>query len=264
MLSAWRGTGKTLWGLSLAVAVASGGSFLGWQATRPRRGLYIDGEMCVEDVKEYLSTIAPAIGQDWDEDFLRIVTPDQQIDSFATIQTREGQEQIEDLLKDTDLLILDNLISLADSRAESDPEVFDSIKTWQFKLRREGVASILMHHVGKRDGGQRGHSGKEDALSWSIELTHPGDYCADQGARFNLRFTKMRANVAVPPFEAWLRDDQWVTRPLEDVVVGRVIELARDHSYREIAKILEEEGIRRSKSTVERILKLARAEGKLS
>ncbi|MDB4285534.1 helicase RepA family protein, partial [bacterium] len=149
LLSAWRGTGKTLFGLSMAVAVASGGVFLGWQAPKTRRVLYVDGEMCVEDVKEYMAAVAGAIGREWDENLLQIITPDLQVDGFASIQTRAGQEMIEDHLGGTELLVCDNLISLADARAESDPEIFDNIKTWQLKLRRDGIANVLMHHVGK-------------------------------------------------------------------------------------------------------------------
>ena len=40
-----RGLGKTFVALAVARAVASGGTFLKWQAPQPRRVLYIDGEM---------------------------------------------------------------------------------------------------------------------------------------------------------------------------------------------------------------------------
>jgi AAA domain len=40
-----RGLGKTFVALGIAWAAASGASFLGWQAKRPHRVLYIDGEM---------------------------------------------------------------------------------------------------------------------------------------------------------------------------------------------------------------------------
>src|SRR5215470_9289787 len=45
MIHAWRGVGKTHVALGIAYAVASGGSFLGWKAERPRKVLYLDGEM---------------------------------------------------------------------------------------------------------------------------------------------------------------------------------------------------------------------------
>jgi hypothetical protein len=45
MLYAARGTGKTHVALDIAYAVATGGSFLKWQAPKPRRVLLVDGKM---------------------------------------------------------------------------------------------------------------------------------------------------------------------------------------------------------------------------
>ena len=45
MVYAKRGVGKTHFALGVAYAVAGGGSFLNWQAEKPRKVLYIDGEM---------------------------------------------------------------------------------------------------------------------------------------------------------------------------------------------------------------------------
>ena len=45
MLYAYRGIGKTFIALGIAAAVASGSRFLRWTAPRPRRVLYLDGEL---------------------------------------------------------------------------------------------------------------------------------------------------------------------------------------------------------------------------
>ena len=45
MLYAPRGVGKTLLGLSIGLAVASGSPLLRWSTPHPRRVLYVDGEM---------------------------------------------------------------------------------------------------------------------------------------------------------------------------------------------------------------------------
>ena len=47
------GVGKTLLGLDLALALASGANFLHWNGTgRPRRVMYLDGELPAETLKE--------------------------------------------------------------------------------------------------------------------------------------------------------------------------------------------------------------------
>ena len=58
MLYAGRGVGKTRVGMGLSYAVASGGAFLRWKAPKPRRVLYVDGEMPAELMKE----IPPPLG----------------------------------------------------------------------------------------------------------------------------------------------------------------------------------------------------------
>jgi len=49
-----RGSGKTFLALGIAWAAASGGRFLDWQAARPRRVVYVDGEMAAVDMRERL------------------------------------------------------------------------------------------------------------------------------------------------------------------------------------------------------------------
>ena len=57
MIYSPRGVGKTLLGLSVGYAVASGDNFLGWSAPEPRRVLYIDGEMIAAEMQHRLAAI---------------------------------------------------------------------------------------------------------------------------------------------------------------------------------------------------------------
>src|SRR5688500_9992632 len=50
-----RGLGKTFVALGIAWAAASGGSFLGWRATRPHQVVYVDGEMAAVDLRRRLA-----------------------------------------------------------------------------------------------------------------------------------------------------------------------------------------------------------------
>lgn len=60
MVYAWRGVGKTHVALGIAYAVTSGGSFLKWEAPRPRGVLYLDGEMPGPALQERLAAIVAA------------------------------------------------------------------------------------------------------------------------------------------------------------------------------------------------------------
>src|SRR5579862_6747439 len=54
-----RGLGKTFVALGIAWAAASGGSFLGWQASRPMRVVYLDGEMAATEMRDRLALFGP-------------------------------------------------------------------------------------------------------------------------------------------------------------------------------------------------------------
>jgi hypothetical protein len=265
---AWRGVGKTLFGLGMAAAMAAGGEFLGWRAPKPRRVVYVDGEMPYELLREHLSTVINAGRHEIDNGNLRLVTGDIQDNAFPNLSTTEGQEQLIEVIADAEFVFLDNVACLTDGNAESDPEAWEPIRQFQLRLRRTSVGSQLTHHAGK-GGDQRGHSGKEDVVDWTVKLEHPADYREDMGARFAVRFPKMRKNVTAVPIEAWLRngpdgEPYWQTRPLDGFVLDRVAALAREGlSQRSIVRALKDEGITKSLSVVNALCQQAKNEGKL-
>jgi Mrp family chromosome partitioning ATPase len=63
MVFAPRGVGKTYFSLNVAYAVASGGSFLKWQAPTPKSVLYLDGEMSASVMQRRLAEIVKANDQ---------------------------------------------------------------------------------------------------------------------------------------------------------------------------------------------------------
>src|SRR6185295_9600828 len=54
-----RGLGKTFVAMGIAWAAASGTGFLGWQASRSHRVVYVDGEMAASDMKQRLAAFGP-------------------------------------------------------------------------------------------------------------------------------------------------------------------------------------------------------------
>ena len=61
------------------------------------------------------------------------------------------------------------------------------------ELRRRKITVIMVHHAG-REGFMRGHSNREDAASWIIELRDAKDEGQD-GARFISHFAKPSRNT---------------------------------------------------------------------
>ena len=190
MLYAPRGVGKTLLGLSIGLAVASESPLVRWSAPRPRRVLYVDGEMPLVSLQKRLRAISIGLDAEIPNDGFRILAADQ-TESGISLGTDDGQKAIEPLLNGIDLLILDNLSTLCTTGSESASDAWIPMQNWLLGLRRKGIAVLLVHHAGT-NGRQRGTSRREDALDTVIALRRPEDYSPEQGARFEIHFEKLR------------------------------------------------------------------------
>lgn len=192
MLYAKRGVGKTHVALGIAYAVAVGGSFFKWFAPVAKKVLYIDGEMPAVSMQERLRIIA---GKEAESvlvgDFLQLITPDLQEGSMPDLSTKAGRDSLEPFIKDSSLIIIDNVSTLFRSGSENEAESWQSVQDWALEIRKRGKSVLFVHHAGKT-GQQRGTSKREDILDAVINLKHPEGYDASQGAKFEVYFEKAR------------------------------------------------------------------------
>jgi hypothetical protein len=267
MIHAYRGIGKTHVALGIAYAIATGGAFLAWQATRARPVLYLDGEMPAAALRDRLAALVNADDRDFDPAMLRIVTPDVQEGPMPDLATAEGQASIEAIVGDAELIVVDNVSTLVrTAERENDAESWREVGAWSLRMRQRGKSVLFVHHDGK-GGQQRGTSKREDTLDAVIQLKHPADYTPEQGARFEVHFRKQRnsGGDGAKPIEAALSQGPdgrqlWTYRTLEDSTFDRVVSLARDGLR--IGDIAAELGI--NKSNASRHLKRAKATGLFS
>jgi AAA domain len=266
MLYAPRGAGKTMLSLSIGLAVASGSRLLRWNAPRPRRVLYVDGEMPLVSLQERLRAISIGLDVGILDDAFRILAADN-TENGLSLGSEEGQKALDPLLGDVDLLILDNLSTLCTTGSESASDAWVPMQNWLIGLRRKGIAVLLVHHAGT-NGRQRGTSRREDALDTVIALRRPEDYSAEQGARFEVHFEKLRNRVEGDsgiPFEANLESSvadqhdgvRWTSHDLSPPLFKQATGLFQDGlTVREVAAAL-----RISKSEAGRIRLRALDEG---
>lgn len=252
MIYSWRGVGKTHVALGIAYAVASGGTFLTWQAPRPRTVLYIDGEMpapALHDRVVNLALVTPEL--DPAPGFLRLITPDLQPSAMPDLATREGQDAINLQLGDAELIVVDNLSCLVRRGGrENEAESWLSVSEWALNMRAHGRSVLFIHHSGK-NGEQRGTSKREDLLDAVLSLKQPPDYEPAQGAVFEIHFEKARNlhGEQTAPIEARLTTDDhsrqvWVTRAVTETTLDRVVSLANEGLTQ--AEIADELGMNRS------------------
>lgn len=264
MIYAWRGVGKTHVALGIAFAIATGGTFLCWKAAARRKVLYLDGEMPGASLQNRLTALIAASDDDFDPDYFRILTPDLQEGVMPDICTLEGQFAVDEMLGDAEVIIVDNLSSLARSGGnENAAESVEMTSGWALRMRQQKRTVIFVHHSGK-GGEQRGTSKREDILDVVISLKRPPDYQPSEGAKFEVHFQKGRdlQGEDAEPFEATLDTNpdgrqSWIISKLEDSTFDRVVKLANEGlSQAEIATELNV-----NKSNVSRHVKRARSDG---
>lgn len=267
MIFAARGVGKTHAALSLAFAVATGGHFLKWKAARPRKVLYLDGELPGPVMRERVHVHCPDADEALANNF-HVFTPDllPDFEPLPDLASTEGQAQIEGAITpDTALVIVDNLSAWVRSGKENEAESWTCISDWLLILRRRGIAVLMVHHAGK-NGEQRGTSKREDLLDTSIKLHRAADYDPKQGAQFVWSFSKARHlygdDAADLDMTMTVQDNRavWDWQPAEVSQADKIIALKQEGlSKNEIA---DELGVNRS--TVWRNLKKAEADGRIT
>jgi hypothetical protein len=165
--------------------------------------LLVDGELPQEDLQTMLAEQVSAATNELAAP-LRVLAADLSPNGLPSLVTPRGQAAVEANLEGVELIVLDSLSTLCSGAGpENDAESWEVVQAWLLRLRRLGLASLLMHHDGKT-GAQRGTSKREDILSQIVQLRRPEDYHPSQGARFEVNLMKARGvfGAGAEPFEA--------------------------------------------------------------
>ncbi|MDA0813826.1 MAG: AAA family ATPase, partial [Verrucomicrobia bacterium] len=189
---ATRGLGKTWESMAMADAMARGIGLGEWSAgDAPRRVLMVDGEMSLSDSKARAEALNMADGLQWIHNehlfnvtgkTLNLTDPAQQDALFSYCKAQR-----------IDCVFIDNLSCLFYGIRENDADDWgECVLPWILRMRREGIAVILVAHAG-RNGLMRGTSKREDQAHWVLKLKQaPSSAGDDDGATFISHFTKNR------------------------------------------------------------------------
>ena len=207
MVFAPRGIGKSWFAMQVALSVATGTNFLNWEVPEPRRVLFLDGEMPLAVIQERFQQLVEALLIDPPENLpLMILTPDVQEFGMPDLSSEDGQTIVEPYISEADLVIVDNISTLIRNGRENESDSWVPIQDWALRQRGKRKTILFVHHAGK-GGDQRGSSKREDVLDTVISLKRPESYSADEGARFEVHFTKARGfyGLAAEPLDLRLQ-----------------------------------------------------------
>src|SRR3569833_2294478 len=135
------GIGKSFLALGIAWAVASGTSFLGWKAPRPRRVLYVDGEMGAAEISDRVALFGPQ------PDRLSNVPHVRPGGERLDLGTEDGIVRLMAGWKDPQLLVLDTLSARTPSAlSDRDPERRDELHCFLLHLKQSRRAVLMIDH----------------------------------------------------------------------------------------------------------------------
>lgn len=241
------GIGKTFVLMKLAHTIAASGKFLAWHVPKPKRVLYVDGELGLVGIKRRFRAVQAEAPFSPQGDYFRVLTKDQTGGRLWNISNSEDQRRYNAEIGDADVVIFDNLLSCNFPLDGRDDEVkqWHRIMPWFFALRDTGRTVIVVHHTGK-SGDQLGTSIKENWLDTSIELKAPEIYRPIPGTEFTLRFRKTRdvkrCDAPAMHIEYLTGEDgigRWTWTPLEDNRRSQVETLKTEGmNKREVARAL--------------------------
>lgn len=245
------GIGKTMLSLTLALAVAGGGSVLGWESTAPRSVLYVDGEMNAADLRDRLEMLAGTV-EDLDmaaaRRNLRVLSRQFQggevtFPDLAEDQAPDGANRLpgqEVVLREArrhkaELVIIDNLTTCAGVDDENAAASMAPVIQFLLKIKQAGHGCILVHHSDKGGNNFRGSSAIATTFEVILGLRRLESHEAGAGAAFELDWTKYRGRPTAATRAAEVRlvrePPQWTSKPASKAELEALLEAARSCQF---------------------------------
>lgn len=235
------------------------------QARKPVPVLYVDGEMPLELTQQRVNALDLAQGS---ITYLHHESIFEHCGSSLNLALPEHRALLTDIVvqQGIECLILDNLSSLTSGLDENAGIDFDPLSQWLLDFRRRKITVIVVHHAG-RNGLMRGHSKREDACSWILEL-RDAKTDDDPGAKFTTHFAKPSRNTGET-----LPDLLWHFTTGEDGMMDIACEYAAATEYEQFIRHVKEgtqhqnelaEILGKPKSTINRWAVRALKEGHIS
>jgi putative DNA primase/helicase len=196
-----RGIGKSWFSMYLAKGLANKIDVGPWKTHCQARVLYLDGEMPPEDLKERARLLGPATPHLAYTNHELLFQRTGKVMNLADLDFQSGTLAF-CLASGFNVLIADNLSTLASGMDENKSLDWELILPWLLTLRRNHITVIIVHHAG-RNNQMRGSSKREDPAFWILRLDEDTTAEDQIGARFISRFTKWRNATAFPETYRW-------------------------------------------------------------
>lgn len=245
MVYAQAGVGKSMFTLSLALSIAGGGEVMGWKSPKPYRVLFVDGEMHIDDIQSRSRMLMETVhGLDVGaarENLMMLARQDQNANAkFPDLAEQAGRDFLIGYIQERkpDLVILDNLSTLATIEDENSAGQFNDVVTFLMKLKQLNKACILVHHSNKGGRSFRGSTKLATTFEVILGLHQLTGSKAQHGTAFTMEWDKYRGERD----GTTIARDLWLTKAGEgddDEAAAKPIWTSEVSANEEIVILLE-------------------------
>jgi len=189
------GVGKSFFSLGVAVAIASGGEFLGYEAPTPRKVMYIDGEMSKWQLMTRVDASTTIDNKSLVNQNLSFVNRELTQEMLPDIGSEsEWKLALRDIVKSgVEVVVFDNFSTLAlGVEDENSASSFNNTLELVLSLKQASILPVLIHHANKTGQSYRGSTKIEAIFSNIISLERSNSIDLSLGAGFRVKFTKNR------------------------------------------------------------------------
>jgi hypothetical protein len=180
------GIGKTLFGCAMGGTAAKGSAFLNWEARRPSRVMYLDGELPVETFKERMELIAARHGRDIP--FFGYNREDLGFDGMPPLNTPPGQAWLRREIEaiKPDLIIFDSIMCLLIG-SMLDEATWAPMKPLVCELSGRHIAQVWFNHAN-----DLGKSFGDKTREWEMDTVAKLSRADGDETAIRLEFAKAR------------------------------------------------------------------------
>lgn len=210
MIWAPSGVGKSLFAMHWAAHIACGAPFGPWRNTLSKI-LYLDAEMSIFELEERISGLKQNSRVSLDQVNRNLYISSMQmrsdgIDLFSVVDEQHVSKLIDHCHQNKlDLVIIDNLsMCSVGLENENDSQAVSAINRSLQRIKKAGIAVILIHHSTKTGGNYRGSSGLEATFESILSLERCKEGSSDSILRLKTRVCKGRnKSVKVGEERSW-------------------------------------------------------------
>ena len=187
------GVGCTHVLLGCAVALASGGSFLGWRVPRPQSALLVAGAMPSPVLAARIAAAKAICGNTPPGKLLSVVDGDDKVDLLPDLGTASGRLRMMRAMAGKDVILIDDLACLLPGLHADPGAQLQELRHLLLLCRAHRCSFIIAQHSGQRLRGRADRAVLallEAIADIVVDLRRPPGYRDVDGARFELHIER--------------------------------------------------------------------------